>query len=292
MPTKEELYELATEYQIEGRSSMSKAELIEAIKRAGGRVPDDDDTGEDTATAVDGAISMPTKEELYELAAEYEIEGRSSMGKAELIEAIRRAGGSVPDDDDTVEDDARAGDRVTARDAASEEQQGTRLRKTYASYAESVMAAQNRHALEYNAIVERFVENLNTLARDTSGSNPFPAYLQNLLNAYFAGDTATVNDANTKLLRHLQELGRMVETRYASTVRRFLDEVSDLHDRSRGEYVSQAAAYADEVQSAWKSSPDASADAASLDVLQHGLVVGAVARTLDALGARSDRVNA
>jgi hypothetical protein len=69
--TKEELLERARELDIEGRSSMSKQELAEAVE---------------TEEAV-------TKEQLLERAREAGIEGRSSMTKDELREALHAASG-------------------------------------------------------------------------------------------------------------------------------------------------------------------------------------------------------
>ena len=67
--TKKELYDEAKELDIEGRSSMNKAELKRAI--ATEKIDDD-----------------ATKQDLYDQAKELDIKGRSSMGKAELKEAI------------------------------------------------------------------------------------------------------------------------------------------------------------------------------------------------------------
>jgi hypothetical protein len=64
--TKEELLEQAREIKVEGRSSMSKEELTQAIE----------------------AEEALTKEQLLEQAQSAEIEGRSSMTKQELREAI------------------------------------------------------------------------------------------------------------------------------------------------------------------------------------------------------------
>ncbi len=68
-PTKEELLERAREVNVEGRSSMSKEELAQAVEAEEGR----------------------TKEELLERARDAEIEGRSSMTKDELREALNEA---------------------------------------------------------------------------------------------------------------------------------------------------------------------------------------------------------
>jgi hypothetical protein len=71
--TKAELYGHATELEIEGRSEMTKEELIRAIQTA------------------ERPLEAWSKTELYERATELEIEGRSQMTREELIEAIRAA---------------------------------------------------------------------------------------------------------------------------------------------------------------------------------------------------------
>ena len=68
--TKEELLEHARELQVEGRSSMTKEELAQAVE----------------------AEESVTKEELLERARDAQIEGRSSMTKDELREALHEAG--------------------------------------------------------------------------------------------------------------------------------------------------------------------------------------------------------
>ncbi len=74
--TKDEVMERAQELDVEGRSSMTKDELKDAILDA----YDDDPEG-------DG----PTKEELYERAQDLDIEGRSQMDKQELQDAVDEA---------------------------------------------------------------------------------------------------------------------------------------------------------------------------------------------------------
>ena len=90
----EELRERAAELQIEGRSAMSKDELIIALRDhrrsrsakndAPRSQPSTQDRAPDRRTYEDRSI-----EELRERARELDIEGRSSMTKDELIAALR-----------------------------------------------------------------------------------------------------------------------------------------------------------------------------------------------------------
>src|SRR5215211_2829271 len=92
--TVEELQERAAELQIEGRSTMSKDELIAALRNhrksrsaktdAAKSQPPTQDRPADRRTYEERSI-----EELRERARELEIEGRSSMTKDELIAALR-----------------------------------------------------------------------------------------------------------------------------------------------------------------------------------------------------------
>lgn len=68
--TKEELLEQARELHVEGRSSMTKDELVQAVE----------------------AEESVTKEALLDRARDANIEGRSSMTKEELREALHDAG--------------------------------------------------------------------------------------------------------------------------------------------------------------------------------------------------------
>jgi hemerythrin superfamily protein len=92
--TKRDLYKRAQAAGIEGRSSMTKDELIAALR----------DHRKSTSAKTDAAKSQPPKqdrapdrrtyedrsiEELRERARELDIEGRSSMTKDELIAALR-----------------------------------------------------------------------------------------------------------------------------------------------------------------------------------------------------------
>jgi len=86
----EELRERAGELQIEGRSSMTKDELITALRnqRKSGSAkspPPTQDRPTDRRTYEERNL-----EELRERARELDIEGRSAMGKDELIAALRR----------------------------------------------------------------------------------------------------------------------------------------------------------------------------------------------------------
>ena len=83
-PTKAMLQERAEELDVEGRSSMTKDELLKAIEAA----TDDDGRARDSAAGLEGR----TKDELMEMARDRDLEGRSGMTKDDLIEALR--GGS------------------------------------------------------------------------------------------------------------------------------------------------------------------------------------------------------
>jgi len=72
--TREKLYELAGEYDVAGRSQMSKDELVVALASAGINPLDD-----------------LRQKDLYAIAREAEIEGRSNMTQPELVDALRAA---------------------------------------------------------------------------------------------------------------------------------------------------------------------------------------------------------
>ncbi len=80
-PTKDMLDERARELDIEGRSSMTKDELLDAIEGA----TDENGRGK----GGEAALASETKEELYDMAQDADVEGRSSMDKDELIEALQ-----------------------------------------------------------------------------------------------------------------------------------------------------------------------------------------------------------
>jgi hypothetical protein len=86
----DELRERAGELQLEGRSSMSKDELIAALRNhrrarsAKNNAPKQEHTP-DRPTYEDRSV-----EELRERASELEIEGRSAMNKDDLIAALRK----------------------------------------------------------------------------------------------------------------------------------------------------------------------------------------------------------
>jgi hypothetical protein len=93
--TVEELRERAAELELEGRSSMTKDELIAALRNHRKQR-----SAKNDAAKNDAATQEPTTdrrvyeersiEELRERARELEIEGRSSMTKDQLIAALRR----------------------------------------------------------------------------------------------------------------------------------------------------------------------------------------------------------
>jgi hypothetical protein len=81
----EELRERAAELQIEGRSTMSKDELIAALRNHRQRRSAKQEPQPDRRAYEERSI-----EELRERARELEIEGRSTMSKDELIAALRK----------------------------------------------------------------------------------------------------------------------------------------------------------------------------------------------------------
>ena len=89
--TVEELRERAGELEIEGRSSMTKDELIAALRnQRKQRSAKNDDAAKQEPTPDRRVYEERSIEELRERARELEIEGRSSMTKDELIAALRR----------------------------------------------------------------------------------------------------------------------------------------------------------------------------------------------------------
>lgn len=75
--TKEELYDRAQELEVEGRSTMDKEELKQAII--------------DVYEASAEGLQQHTRDELYGMAQEMDLEGRSNMNKEELAKAISEA---------------------------------------------------------------------------------------------------------------------------------------------------------------------------------------------------------
>ena len=88
--TLEELRERARELEIEGRSSMTKDELIAALRDHRKQRSAKNDAPTQEPTPDRRAYEDRTLEELRDRARELEIEGRSSMSKDELIAALRK----------------------------------------------------------------------------------------------------------------------------------------------------------------------------------------------------------
>jgi hypothetical protein len=90
----EELRDRARELEIEGRASMSKDELIAALREQRQPKQPNGDADKAGARAQDSTIDRRpfaerSVEELRDRARELEIEGRSAMSKDELIAALR-----------------------------------------------------------------------------------------------------------------------------------------------------------------------------------------------------------
>jgi hypothetical protein len=88
--TLEELRDRAGELQIEGRSAMTKDQLIAALRNHRKQRSPKNDTSKQEPTPDRRTYEERTIEELRERARELEIEGRSSMSKDELIAALRQ----------------------------------------------------------------------------------------------------------------------------------------------------------------------------------------------------------
>ena len=81
-PTKEMLVARARDLDIEGRSSMTKEALLDAIEEA----TDENGRGDGS----NAALSHCTKAELMEMARERDLEGRSDMTKDDLVAALAK----------------------------------------------------------------------------------------------------------------------------------------------------------------------------------------------------------
>jgi len=83
-PTKDMLDERARDLDIEGRSNMTKDELLSAIDDA----TDENGRGKGSKAS----LEAKTKGELYGMAQERDVDGRSDMDKDDLVEALNDAG--------------------------------------------------------------------------------------------------------------------------------------------------------------------------------------------------------
>ena len=79
-PTKDMLMDRAQDLDIDGRSSMDKDDLLQAIEDA----TDENGRGKGSAAA----LEQKSKDALYDMAQDRGIESRSDMTKAELIDAL------------------------------------------------------------------------------------------------------------------------------------------------------------------------------------------------------------
>ena len=90
--TKTELLEMAAKYAIPGTSKMKREELLEAVKAQlnGNRNADGGEQDQKRPENVGTELQAKTKDELYKLASEHNINRRSSMSKTELIGALAK----------------------------------------------------------------------------------------------------------------------------------------------------------------------------------------------------------
>lgn len=85
--TRKELYEIATEQNISNRSKMPREELLNAIKEnLDGKGRKEEAVQKDATKILKGK----TRGELYEVAREKSIKGRSEMKKEELLDALKK----------------------------------------------------------------------------------------------------------------------------------------------------------------------------------------------------------
>ena len=92
--TKAELLEMAKDYDVPGTSKMKRGELLEAVKER--LYPNGNTNGDGKARGKSGGaevkspseLQSKTKDDLYKLASERNIDGRSSMSKTELLNAL------------------------------------------------------------------------------------------------------------------------------------------------------------------------------------------------------------
>lgn len=90
--TKAELLELAKDYTIPGTSKMKREELLEAVKERldQGETANRDGQAREKADGAAAQLQSKTKDDLYKLASERNIGGRSHMNKMELMSALAR----------------------------------------------------------------------------------------------------------------------------------------------------------------------------------------------------------
>ncbi|MBQ4806136.1 aspartate-semialdehyde dehydrogenase [Phaeobacter sp. HS012] len=81
-PTYDMLYERAQDLGIDGRSEMSKEDLLNAIRQS------TDDNGR--AKGSKAALNARSKSELYQRAKDRDVSGRSEMCKSELVDALAK----------------------------------------------------------------------------------------------------------------------------------------------------------------------------------------------------------
>jgi hypothetical protein len=85
--TKDELFAIARDYDIQVASSMKREELLAAVKTGLNRTIDQGRYSS-KADEVETELESKTKNDLYKLAGEHHINGRSHMNKAQLMRAL------------------------------------------------------------------------------------------------------------------------------------------------------------------------------------------------------------
>lgn len=95
--TKAELLEMARGYAIKGTSKMKRGELLETVKERvyQGGATKDNGQGRGKPDGAGKELHSKTKDDLYRLASELNVDGRSKMTKAQLASALTSESGQL-----------------------------------------------------------------------------------------------------------------------------------------------------------------------------------------------------
>jgi hypothetical protein len=88
--TRDELLAIAKDYGVPVTSRIKRGELLDAVKERlnGGERSGGDEQTPEKADGIEAQLQSKTRDDLYKLAGEHHINGRSNMNKAELTNAL------------------------------------------------------------------------------------------------------------------------------------------------------------------------------------------------------------